>query len=99
MFTNSFQVRMFFNRIIAISYECKDGGEGLSHLIDTIVLYPASYDDLVGRILTGHNEFRLNGAGFKMYYSKGRVRVGGDQYNQYKELGDRINNILPKEEY
>ncbi|MDP2951189.1 MAG: hypothetical protein Q8N55_02275 [bacterium] len=44
-------------------------------------------------------EFRLNGAGLKLYVSyngKLKAKVGGDQYNEYPQTGPALNAILEK---
>ena len=53
---------------------------------------------LAKRLVECQSEFRLNGAGLKLYVSvdqgKIRARVGGDQFDQYPATGPVLNGIL-----
>jgi len=69
-------------------------GHPCSQLIDEAV--ELGIDRLAEKLLSGHStEFRLNGAGLKLYVSTWKgCSVSGDQYGSYPSTGPKLNKIL-----
>lgn len=51
-------------------------------------------EELAAQLIRNSSEYRLNGAGLKLYVHRGYVSIGGDQEGYYVGTVTRMNNIL-----
>jgi hypothetical protein len=108
------QLRYFFWELLRIAYKCpgpNGWGNPCSHLLEYICTRPSALiDRIAGDFSNDSHEFRLNGAGLKMYWiverenkipcsdstsrCKFKCRIGGDQANMYPEFVEAANQYL-----
>ena len=67
-------------------------GHPCSHLIDDAVRI--GIDALTAQLIDGPGEYRLNGAGLKLYVGRDGAIVSGDQYDRYPDTAPKLNAIL-----
>ncbi len=107
MEAESYNLLYFFNELIKIGlrYPGRPGwGNPCSHLIESLVL---TRDKFVDRICNDYtrssHEFRLNGAGLKMYWEVRREKdkqskfvcsIAGDQAKEYPEFVEHARKFV-----
>ncbi len=102
-----FALRMFFNEIISISHRTdmleegiKGGGYPLSGLVNNLLSNRSILNKIVSDYTGEMHEFRLNGAGFKLWWRFDRnldflkIHIGGDQACQYPNFVDAVNKFI-----
>lgn len=99
----TYQLRNFFNEliVIALKHSGKLGWSNpCSYLIESLIMRPNKLIDRIKGDYTkqGH-EYRLNGAGLKMYWHLNRnnrfsCRIGGDQAKDYLEFTVKANALI-----
>jgi len=98
-----YQLRHFFNELISIGlkHPGKPGwGNPCSQLIESLVMRPElSINEIYGDYMYTSHEYRLNGAGLKMYWRVDRerrfsCRIGGDQAKDYLEFTVKASTLV-----
>lgn len=78
-------------------------GSPVSHLLECLVLYQEVTLEKILKERDHSFEFRINGAGLKMYFShrgpKGRITIGGDQADLYPEFVEKVNGLIRKHQF
>jgi len=96
-YNRSFALQMFFEEIIKLSLRTEMLREAISgggHPLSNLIINLVNKKTLIDRITNDHtgegHEFRLNGAGLKLYWRIDsefdvlKIRIGGDQADQYR---------------
>ena len=106
-YDRKFALRMFFGEIIRLSHTrdmlveaISGGGYPLGKLVNNLVGNNTLIDKITNDYTGESHEFRLNEAGFKMYWRIDRefdvlkIRIGGDQADCYPLLAAKIRRLL-----
>jgi len=111
-YDRKFALQMFFNEIVTLSHRTdmlveaiEGGGYPLSGLVNNLLSNRSIVDKIVKDYTGESHEFRLNGAGFKLYWRLDRelnflkIKVGGDQARQYPFFVAAVNRLLENQKF
>jgi len=93
-------LNFFFEFIqLSIKYPGRTGwGNPCSTLIEAMILRQETFIKKIIDSDSDHNEYRLNGAGLKMYWvvdqGKFKCRIGGDQAKDYPLFVEAVTKFI-----
>jgi len=111
-YDREFALKLFFNEIVTLSHRTdmmEEGIEGGGYPLSSLVNNLLSNHSIVNKITNDYtgesHEFRLNGAGLKMWWRLNRslgflkIRIGGDQARQYPFFVAAVNKLLEHQKF